>query len=117
LVNTSESVFETLAISKGCKVLRGGWPDFAIIGPDGSLFCVEVKDGSGLSATQKEMIQFLTLAGIPCFVSWKGEFPNLKKPKKLEIQEKYKRIIEKEYHHRLEIVEEKLQQIRKICDS
>ena len=131
-MNASESVFETMAEAEGCKVIRNGWPDYAVIGPDGSLFCVEVKAGSSLSEAQKEMIHFLTLAGIPCYVSWNGNFPDLNEPfddsnKSMnipnieEIIEDYKRVVERvverEYHHRLEITEEKLLQIKKICED
>lgn len=132
MTNISESKFEINAESKGCKVLRGGWPDYAVIGPDGALFCVEVKAGNSLSEAQKEMIHFLTLAGIPCYVSWNGNFPDLNEPfddsnKSMnvpnfeELTEDYKiaikRVVERDYHHRLEITEEKLRQIKKICED
>ena len=87
---------------------------------DGSLFCVEVKsDGDSLSKEQEDMIEFLVLGGIPCYVSRNGDFPDLTKPEKKVTTEidRYIRLIECEYYHRLERVEELLRQIRKLCDS
>lgn len=118
-MNESESVFEVIAKSKGYTVLRRGWPDFALMHADGSLFCVEVKSYmDSLSLVQVHMIDFLALAGIPCYVSKNGEFPDLINPV-VSIDVKRTRpiqaIIEAKYHYRLEHVEEKLRQIRKLC--
>lgn len=120
-MNESESVFEVIAKSKGYTILRRGWPDFALMRGDGSLFCVEVKRGSAsLSREQEDMIDFLALAGIPCYVSRNGEFPDLTKPKVSidSVNTRYAQsIIERKYHHRLELLEEKLRQIGKLCDE
>lgn len=119
-MNTSESVFEVIAKSKGYTILRNGWPDFALRRADGSLFCVEVKSyADSLSTEQIHMIEFLALAGIPCYVSKNGKFPDLTKPE-IDIATVNtwcsQSIIEEKYHHRLALVEEKLLQIRKLCE-
>lgn len=118
-MNAPESAFVVIAKSKGYTLFRNGWPDFALRRADGSLFCVEVKSyADSLSTEQIHMIEFLALAGIPCYVSSNGEFPDLTKP---EINVDHENtwysesIIEEKYHHRLEAVEEKLREIRKLC--
>ena len=119
-MNASESGFVAIAESKGYTVLRRGWPDFALMKEDGLLFCVEVKSGIlSLSKEQENMIEFLALGGIPCYVSRDGDFPDLRKPEvKVDIDiPRYTRLIEREYYHRLEHVEELLRQIRKLCDE
>lgn len=108
------------AETKGYVVFRRGWPDFALMREDGSLFCVEVKsDTDSLSHEQEEMIEFLALGGIPTYVSRNGEFPDLTKPEaKVNIDtDRHARLIESKYHHRLERVEDLLRQIRKLCDE
>lgn len=121
-MNESESVFEVMAKSKGYTILRNGWPDFALMRADGSLFCVEVKSyADSLSLEQVHMIDFLAFAGIPCYVSKNGEFPDLTKPVSSIHSEKersvYSIAVEEKYHHRLEHVEQKLRQIRKLCED
>ena len=120
-MNTSESVFEVIAKSKGYTILRNGWPDFALRRADGYLFCVEVKSyADSLSTEQVNMMEFLALAGIPCYVSIGGEFPDLASPEFYVNTEntRYSRsVIEERYHYRLALVEEKLLRIRKLCED
>ena len=119
-LNESESVFEVIAKSKGYTILRRGWPDFALRRADGSLFCVEVKSyADSLSTEQIRMIEFLASAGIPCYVSKNGEFPDLTRPEvSVNVLNTWgsQAIVEEKYHHRLALVEDKLRQIRKLCE-
>lgn len=39
----AEDFYKKLRTQEGCEVLRGGWPDFLVINPDGSIELVEVK--------------------------------------------------------------------------
>jgi len=80
LVNETELSFYTTASTLGFKVLRNGYPDFALEGPNGPFF-VEVKQGQDvLSATQREMITFLAKAGFPTYLANGGKFPKLENP-------------------------------------
>lgn len=76
----TEHAFFRAAKAKGFIVLRGGYPDFALRSQDGSFF-VEVKSNGALPAyNQMGMMQFLANAGLPSYVSYDGEFPDLDKP-------------------------------------
>jgi len=133
-MNDSESEFAQVAESKGYTLRRNGWPDFALMRADGSLICVEVKTpGDSLSQEQHDMIEFLSLAGIPCYISRNGDFPDFRKPvfkidreftksskscRLCELNsERLRYSVEREYHSRLERVEQILQQIMRLCDE
>lgn len=73
-VNEPEDKFELLALSKGWKPTKKGWPDFLCIDKDGKPFAVEVKPQTrnGMKLLKREQvtcIEYLEAAGIPCFVS------------------------------------------------
>ena len=75
----TERKFYLSARDQGFRVIRGGYPDFALSNSEIGPFFVEVKNTSYLSDNQCAMMQFLASAGLPSYVSF-GEFPKLKSP-------------------------------------
>ncbi len=68
--NHPEATFHDLAAAKGWEVLRGGWPDFALMA-DGVLRLVEVKSAcDDLCDGQVELYEMLGKAGIQVYVWW-----------------------------------------------
>lgn len=79
-MNESELSFYTKASVLGFKVLRNGYPDFAIDGPNGPFF-VEVKqEPDVLNPNQRDMITFLAKAGFPTYLTNGIEFTKLDNP-------------------------------------
>ena len=78
--NGPEAAFEQLALRRGWRPTKRGWPDFLCFGPKGEVIAVEVKpqrekhaDGESafrsLRADQVACMTQLTTAGIKCYVS------------------------------------------------
>jgi Holliday junction resolvase len=76
----TEREFYISARELGFEVIRGGYPDFALISSKVGPFFVEVKNTSCLSDDQDTMIRFLANAGLPSYLSWGGRFPRLGLP-------------------------------------
>lgn len=74
--NVCEEKFAQLAERRGWKPVKRGWPDFICFG-DGEIFAVEVKPRHKsnpnrmdiLKREQADAMDFLSAAGIRCFVS------------------------------------------------
>lgn len=66
-VNANERLVYEALTARQFTVLRGGWPDFLVIGDDsGETFAVEVKAGSDTTKPhQADMQWYLLEAGIP----------------------------------------------------
>jgi len=73
--NETERNFEALALSKGWKVTKKGWPDFLCFGPKGEVIAVEVKPRNHkgqlrmLRRFQERVMDLFVQHGIPCYVS------------------------------------------------
>ena len=63
---------------RGCKVLNKGWPDFLVVDPSGSVFCIEEKSEpiGGIRKHQKEVHAILQSINVPVFISRKGQLNN-----------------------------------------
>lgn len=68
----AESKFKQLALEKGWKVHRSGWPDFLIVA-DGKAQFVEVKSATdSVSDNQAELYAALSSAGVEVFIWWES---------------------------------------------
>lgn len=68
-----EQRFKQMALKKGWKAHRCGWPDYLLVA-DGKPIMVEVKSWDDkLSKGQKELFATLELMGIVVRVWWEGE--------------------------------------------
>ncbi len=63
--SAAEREFVNHAIAEGWRVLKSGWPDFILVGGDGSTRFVEVKrPRQGLKKNQTEVARILARRGI-----------------------------------------------------
>lgn len=68
-MTSTEKQFYYHKTAAGFTVLRGGWPDFLVIAPDGKTSAAEIKSGSDrVSPAQARMHAALERAGIPVTV-------------------------------------------------
>jgi len=68
--NSAEAAFQSLAASKGWRVMKRGWPDFIVFDVNLSLVgLVEVKPHQlrRLSRPQQIVFEALKKFGVPCF--------------------------------------------------
>ncbi|WP_287588263.1 VRR-NUC domain-containing protein [Candidatus Borrarchaeum sp.] len=80
-MNELEKKFKEEAKRRGCEVLRGGYPDFLVIPPEGDPFFVEVKkDGTYLTKKQHKMIRTFSQLGLSVFISFNGEWACMANP-------------------------------------
>jgi len=78
---TTEEVFVHNAHARGYKVIKGGWPDYLLVAPDGSVEFVELKhEDEPLRGTQPDILN--ALASIECkvWISIEGSFENRSDP-------------------------------------
>ena len=90
-MNKTEQKFYETVKNKGYTILKGGWPDFALLTPDNQMFLVEVKSNQDrLRSSQKKMFKLLKKVGLQVFIAHNGKWPpipfeDFKKKIKLDI--------------------------------